>query len=330
MAAIDQAVANNLAALLRQEPRLMAQLARAYGSARREINASLRVLEAAAAAEIAAGRPINLAWLYRERATRDLLATVERTVGQFADGPAAAAVNGRIQTGARLGASHATAMVPVAGRVAVNPAAVERLIAATASGPVRDVLRSLAPQAVGAVTDALTGGIIAGRPLRRVSEDIARRIDAPLSRTNLIVRTETLRAYRTAQQDVYARHPDVAEWMWVAAKDTRCCAACWALHGTKHPTSEPLKAHPGCRCTAVPVVTGDPLDLGNGAVDLTVASPQTREAVLGPSMKRAVDAGVVQVPDLVGVRRSPVWGESVYVKSLREVLGPDGARRFYR
>jgi SPP1 gp7 family putative phage head morphogenesis protein len=166
--------------------------------------------------------------------------------------------------------------------------------------------------------------------LRRIAAEVSRTADVPLARARLIVRTEVLRAYRSAQLDVYAGHPDVPEWMWVAAKDSRCCAACWAMHGTKHRAGTPMKAHPGCRCTAVPVVRGDNLDLGDGAADFAAAGDDVQRRVLGPAAKRAYDAGVLDLRSLVGVRTSPVWGESVAVRSLRQVLGPDGARRFYR
>jgi SPP1 gp7 family putative phage head morphogenesis protein len=328
MAAVDRTIARNLARLLRDEPQMQARLARAYGVARRDIDRRLRDLMRLAEIELAAGRPLNSAWLYQQRATLDLLATVERTVGNFATGPAASAVNTSARGAAWMGADHAVRLLP-ANATPIGNDVVARIIAASTDGPVRQVLDSLAPRAVGAVNDRLLSGVIAGRPLRRIADDIAGDLNVPLSRTRLIVRTETLRAYRGAQMATYTNHPDVKAWMWVAACDARSCAACWAKHGTRH-TGRHFPAHPGCRCTAVPIVGDDDPGIPLGTDLFDAAPPDVQAKVLGPSAKRAYDAGVLGLPDLVGTRPNATWGESVHVRSLRSVLGPDGARRYYR
>jgi hypothetical protein len=80
----------------------------------------------------------------------------------------------------------------------------------------------------------------------------------------------------------------------------------------------------------VPVVTGDDPGIVPGPVMFDTASPDVQRRVLGGAAHRAYTDGALRLPDLVGTRTSPAWGESVAVKSLRQAIGPDGARRFYK
>lgn len=73
-------------------------------------------------------------------------------------------------------------------------------------------------------------------------------------RTQLIARTEIIRASNQGALAVYRANDDVLDgWDWLTAKDDRVCNLCGPLDGTHHDMSEQFEEqHPGCRCTATP------------------------------------------------------------------------------
>lgn len=79
-------------------------------------------------------------------------------------------------------------------------------------------------------------------------------------RTLLIARTEIMRASNLGALAVYEQNQDVLSgWEWVATRDERTCPRCGALDGKRYAFGDPVLAppsgsHPGCRCTAVPVL----------------------------------------------------------------------------
>jgi SPP1 gp7 family putative phage head morphogenesis protein len=330
VAQIDDTVAEFLGRALRGEARTNARLARSYARGLPELRRRLRRFEVAMAAADRSGG-LTTGWVMQEARLRDLLTAVEAHVGRFA-AAAGTTVNAATIDATVLGVRAAVNLAPVTlAPLPGSEQVVARLVGAGGAGsPLRPILAQLAPGAVEAVTDTVVGGVTAGRPVRAIARDVADGFGAPLRRAQLVVRTETMRAYREGQRAVYEAHPDVPEWMWVAALDGRSCAACWAKHGSRFPSSTRQAAHPGCRCVMVPVVAGDSPPVTPGPVAFAAADPDVQERVLGGAAHRAYTAGAVRLEDLVGVRSSPVWGESVSVKSLRQAIGGDGARRFYR
>jgi hypothetical protein len=59
-------------------------------------------------------------------------------------------------------------------------------------------------------------------------------------------------------------------------------------------------------------------------------TPAQQDAKLGQAAGAAYRAGAVKLIDFVGVRRDPDWGDTRYVKSLRQVLGREEAQRWMR
>lgn len=58
-------------------------------------------------------------------------------------------------------------------------------------------------------------------------------------------------------------------------------------------------------------------------------SDARKRIILGPSKYRAWKAGEIELRDMIGVKVDPRFGRSVYAKSLKEVLGPAKAKKFY-
>lgn len=79
-------------------------------------------------------------------------------------------------------------------------------------------------------------------------------------RTVLIARTEIMRASNLGALAIYEQNRDILRgWEWVATRDERTCKICGALDGKVFKFGDPQLAppsgsHPGCRCTAVPVL----------------------------------------------------------------------------
>lgn len=129
-------------------------------------------------------------------------------------------------------------------------------------------------------------------------------------------------------------------WYWSAGLDGRGCAACWAMHGTFHPLTEPMQYPPGCRCTSIPAVkswsergypgqperawkpkaTGEDLfrELPDATVRRilgprrfkeyqagTITKADVRREVLGPKRAALYEQGKASLSDMVQVRRSP-------------------------
>lgn len=59
-------------------------------------------------------------------------------------------------------------------------------------------------------------------------------------------------------------------------------------------------------------------------------TPAQQDAKLGQAAGAAYRAGAVKLIDFVGVRRDPDWGDTRYVKSLRQVVGDSEAKRWMR
>ena len=73
----------------------------------------------------------------------------------------------------------------------------------------------------------------------------------------MIARTEVLRAHNQGRL-AFHQHVGVKQLTWMTMEDERTCATCGALDGKTFPIDQfpPQPAHPFCRCTNVPVLTG--------------------------------------------------------------------------
>ena len=118
--------------------------------------------------------------------------------------------------------------------------AVRSLIGFTGGGsPLRDLLRKIWPDVAEAVRQELVTSMALGYSPRKIASSVQRAFGGSLTRTLTIARTETIRAYRQANLEIYRQNSDVVTgWIWIAALGPRCCAACTAMHGTEHSLEE--------------------------------------------------------------------------------------------
>lgn len=148
-----------------------------------------------------------------------------------------------------------------------------------------------------------------------------------------------------ATRQSYQANSDIVKgWIWHSALDERTCAACWAMHGTEHRLDERLDDHPNGRCAMVPQTatwaeigekygvdlsgvpeTGPRIEPGVSIFDKL--TPRQKILIVGQAKYEAMRQGKITLTDLVGRRRSNVWGTHRYEKSLAELNL--NAREFY-
>lgn len=192
--------------------------------------------------------------------------------------------------------------------------------------PLQELLAKIAGETTEKARAALLDAIAQGWGARKTAKALYQVTDASLGRALLIARTETARAYREAAHMTFEANAELLNgWMWVASLDKRTCAGCLAKHGSIHPTHERLMDHPAGRCVAVPVTQESPL-IGEPppSADAWLRTLSERDQVLILGSEEAWQAwltGKVSLEEFAGVRRSPRWGDSIYRRSLKEILG---------
>lgn len=210
--------------------------------------------------------------------------------------------------------------------VRLSQSAVTQLVATLQPGaPVRQLLLSFGPDAAKVVEDELISGMTLGRNPRETARIISERVSVQQWRALLITRTETLGAYRGAQQEVYKANVHLLRgWRWHAALDRRTCAVCIGLHGRLFATDDPMRPHPACRCSIIPETKSwrdlgydvpEPANNIETGPDWFARQPvATQRDVLGPAAYDAYAAGDVDLADFIHLRRSRTWGSS-YVRA---------------
>jgi SPP1 gp7 family putative phage head morphogenesis protein len=253
--------------LLRREKDAQIRLVRAYGEAWQRIEAELarvqqQIRRLEAEGDSARGRRI-----FRER----LLALKQQALAEHSSLlRGAAQETERLQAdGVRAAGAHAEQLAAMqvpkeelpALRAAWNRLPAEALQAQVGflsdGSPLLDVLLRVAGEATQEFGHTLATGIALGWNPRRTARELRRTFGTAANRALMIARTESLRSYREATYRNYAANADVLDgWVWNAHLGRRTCAACLAMHGTKHPLSERLQDHPNGRCSMIPLAKG--------------------------------------------------------------------------
>lgn len=310
----------------------MAAMARSYQSveatARREIG---RLTKAIAAREVA-GEQIPASWLAERGRLTTLTSQIARELGRFSNraGPLIERERG---AAAELAFGHAPELARsgMLGTARLVPARVEAITAALdAPAPLSSLLGEIGADAADRLEDVFRSGVALGRGPRLIARDAMQAVEGlPRARAQTIARTETLRAYREASRATWqANSRVVAGWQWFSSTDVTTCASCWAMHGSSHTLDEPMETHPSCRCTMVPVPHADlarDLPQIEPGPDLFDRLPDAdRLSILGRSKLDALDAGEIELGDLVKVRTDPRWGVTRSEAGLKEARGRRG------
>jgi len=326
---LEEVVSRQRAAFARNiDDPMLAQLADDYRKASADIERRALAAAERAAEATAEGRDPFVALLEQQR-LQELQRQVEEEIRRISfKGPR---LIGLAQRAAIVAAvSDASGMALEVG-VKLNTIAVARLTAAFADeSPLFRLFSALPDAAARAVRERLIQGVILGQNPRVTANRIAVALNGNGARALTIARTETLRAYRGASQEMYRNNRQtLGAWMWISACDRRTCGVCFAMHGTVHPLDEQFGSHPSCRCGPAPVPRVMPPSIQTGISRFDNLPEEAQRQIIGPAKLAAYREGRIELPDLVGVAEHPEWGQVRYERSLTSILGSE-ASRYYR
>ncbi|MEU8199280.1 phage minor head protein [Microbispora amethystogenes] len=246
---------------------------------------------------------------------------------------AAAAAHSTASAGATTQAGIIASQLPPAGSRAVVLSQLtrwsERDLAAIvdrATQQITALTKPLTAEATAAMKRELVRGVAVGEhpheAARRMLQRLEGEFNGGLVRAFNIARTEMLDAHRQAARMAQAANADVLNgWVWMASLGRNSCAACWAMHGTEHPASEPgPQGHQQCRCSRTPLVKPWK-DLGINVPEPPSVIPDAEQAframsredqlrVMGPGRLAAYERGDAAWADLATRRDNPGWRPS--------------------
>lgn len=338
---IAQALAYGRRALNEMEPALVRALLDQYGMAWVYIDQKLTEVNGYIEAALARGEVVDDAWLHRQYWWQSTLNSIEVEMTRFTQGMASTLAQGEWQAltvAQQVGGGISEYVVNEASkrgisvtgsiRGQVNPGAFERwVLAQQPDSPIRKAIDAYGDRVSESVRTNMTQGLAAGEHPRTIANKIIAEVgeEANKGRIHTTTRTEIHRSFRGSLRDsMEAMGPDVVSgWRWSAALSRRTCAACLALHGTEYPfEAYPDKFHVACRCTIQPVVNSSlipPRRTGQTGDEWLRSQPvAVQRQVLGNARYDAFQKGT-PLSDFVGTHHDDVWGDSVYVKSVKEI-----------
>lgn len=268
------------------------------------------------------------------RALDELTATVRTHVTNGAQGAASAGITSQ----AGIIASQ---MPPTASRAVLLTQLTrwsERdlaAIVARTTEQINAVTKPLTAEATDAMRRELVRGVAVGAhphdAARRMLARLEGEFNGGLTRAVVIARTEMLDAHRQAARAAQDANAEVlAGWIWMASLSRNSCPACWAMHGTEHPLSEPgPQGHQQCRCSRAPqaktwralgINAPEPPSVIPDAEQTFRALPREDQLrVMGPARLAAYERGGVAWNDLAVRRDNPDWRPSYVPTPVRQL-----------
>lgn len=315
----------------------------AESSIREQLDALVERMEQA----LLGGETLSESWLFQEARYRSLLDQCETALGTLATEQAAPLADAQREavlvtaehtetvTRAALGELPEGVTVPW-NRLPVKT--LESFVGFASDGsPLKDLLEELGPDAGKTVRESLLRGIAEGKNPKQIARYAEDALGGNRNRALTIARTEVNRAARAATIRGYRENSDVVSgWTWLAALSTRTCAACWAMHGTKHGHDEELDDHPNGRCVAAPDVrslaeiVGDPSLPDNRAViepgpaQFERLSAAQQEEILGAGAYALFTAGKINLSHMVVQTTDARWGTMRRPATLAEARANAG------
>lgn len=207
------------------------------------------------------------------------------------------------------------------------------LAVAPSIGPLTSPLSTLSLAAIsrvltrGAPATSGTPKALAGRLLAEVEHGF----NTGLTSAIALTRTETLDAYRVAARRVHTANDRwVAGWVWECSLDRRACPACWAMHGTEHPSTEPgPSGHRNCRCFRVVKlrpwsqlghIGREPADrFPDGQARFRKLPEADQLAIMGPARLALLRSGQITWDDIAVLRTNPNWRSAYLPRTVADL-----------
>lgn len=196
----------------------------------------------------------------------------------------------------------------------------------------------LADEATKRMKQELIRGVVVGDNPRtaaaRMVKNLEGEFNGGLTRALNLSRTEILDVHRSSAEIGQETHEDVlAGWVWHCELNTsrgRTCPACFALHGTVHPLSEPGPIdHQQGRCSRTPRTKSwadlgfdidEPDDLIPDARAIFDALPEAEQvAIMGRRRLELLRSGEIAWEDLPELRTTPEWRDSYGVRPVKDL-----------
>lgn len=309
------------AEVLRGDRDMLRQLSQAYSRIDKSLNRELRELLRDIENAQRDGRTVNRDWLRRSLRYQQLIRQVKAEVGGYSSG-VSRFIESKQSQAIDLGQLHATELIhaalPEITFARLPTEAISELVGVMQNGsPLNKVLDRLGDEAARDIREALITGLGSGHGVAKIAREMRRAIDMPRWNALRLARTETLRAYRQSSLATYAENDDVLDgWIWISAKSTRTCVACWDLHGTFFPLSKTFfPSHVACRCTSIPSVKGSDFNVQSGSVAFANLPVNQQQTILGPSRYEMYASGT-PLDDFVILTRDKDWGGAYQVRPL--------------
>lgn len=316
------------ASLLRREVRQMQAMTRRWLQLERALEGNMAALAQEMATIRADGGTVTREMLFAHTRYQRLLAQLQVELQRYTQ-YATDTIAQEQQRYANLGLDHAARAIELAGPRGVTGAfdrlptdAIQLGSGLMADGsPLSSYLRSTWGDASEGMTDELLRAIALGQNPRQTARRMADGTTRTLNRMLLVARTEQLRVYRESQREQYRTSGVVVGMRRISAHDSRVCLSCLVRDGELLGLDEVMAEHPAGRCSTVPVVEGMPELAWNYGRDWIMTQPaKVQQAIMGKGHYEAWKAGMFGLEDAVQIHRNDVWGDSIGVTPLRELV----------
>lgn len=216
-------------------------------------------------------------------------------------------------------------------KAGLPPVVVPAIVVATALAARQTRVTAL-HQVINHAVGGMWGSLLTRPPVETDPEKASRELynraragfDSALIRASNVARTEPVDTYRTAAELVHSANPQIVTgWAWTASLDSRCCPACWAMHGRTFRLAEPGPAgHGGCRCTRLVLTSG--ASPPSAESRFRRLSRRDQMAILGPGRWELWRSGDAPWDSLAAIRSNRGWRDSWVprpVNDLRRLAG---------
>jgi hypothetical protein len=323
--AVVRTMRRHKADLAAAEQRQMEEMARRWLATDRRLDGQMTALAYEMTAITESGGTVTPAMLANQRRYQELLISLRRELDRYTDYAERTITNGQaVMAAAAIEQSQAAIAMQAVGiafdRLPVS--AVEHMVGLTGAGtPLRTLLVQSWPLSAQGLTQALVEGVALGYNPRKTAKNMAQGATGSLNRMMVISRNETLRVYREVSRQSYVNSGIVIGVRRLCSHDRRTCSACLLDEGNFYPLDQEMPEHVQGRCVGLPVIAGaEPIQWLAGEDWFMEQDGDTQESILGKGTYEAWRLGQIALQDLVTVKRNAVWGDSLAVTPLKELV----------
>lgn len=302
----------------------MVELARAWVALMRPVEDQVLLLAEQFARRAEEGQTITAGALTRLERYQSILAQAEVYTGAFNDRASRQITSGQREIAAMAASDVTESLSFTSIRGVFDRLPVEQVDAMIGMAGNGQPLGNLLERNFGRIGPKFGAKLVEGTALgwnpRRTAVESYKTLQIPLQQAMVTTRTEQLRVYRETTRQTYQATDLVTGMMRLSARDLRVCPACLMADGQILPLGKPLAEHPQGRCTVIPIVDGDPIpDHQKGREWFLTLREEDQREILGHGHYEAWRGAKFDLPQIVGVKASEEWGESLYTRPLYDL-----------